>query len=787
MHRIVFTFLVYMLLSGVALSQSKDLKQDAAFCYDNKDYKCAYELYDKLSAQNPKVLEYKFRLGVSSINYPEKKARSIEIFEELSKVDKTAEINFYLGKAYHINYRFDEALNAYNDYVTRMQGVKLKEESKAMLKEANLGIENCTNGKTLINQKVVADIKNIGLPINTNETEGVPVISADESVIIFTYAGRKSTGGLLNDALKPDPEGSYHEDIFISVRKNDSVWSEPTGIAALNTKGNDAAVALSPDGQTLFSFISNNDAGDLFTSSLTGTEWSKPVRLNSNINTPEWEGSCSISSDGRFLYFASERPGGLGGRDLYVSEKINGDWGPAVNLGPSINTEYNEDAPFIHPDGITLFFSSEGHKSIGGYDIMYSIKQDNQWIEPLSMGIPLNTTEDDRFYVINAKGDRGYFSSNRGGAGGKGGQDIYSVEPGILGEKPVLALLKGSVFADDKPIDAKIEVSKKATGEAVGPYYANAKTGKYLMALTPGNGYKIHISVSVPGFEPIDEEIDVQKLQKFVEIRKDFYLYSPAYANKRQQRTVSQMLDSLLGTLTNAEDFKNDAVVGNPLDAARTATVEPVKTSTVAAITPTTVVITPTVATTTPTTAIETPTLATITPTTAVETPTPASATPTLAVTTSTTAVTTPTVATATPTVSMPGLKPCDGGPTPDFSALKGKSLNVPENYSKLLEIAGNTCAEGLVFKVQIAAYKYPENYKYDHLKAFGKPEITNYPDGITRFTQLQFTTLKEAEAGRQQIIGKGQTDAWITAVVNGKRYTLEELIMVDFLGKAVN
>jgi hypothetical protein len=137
----------------------------------------------------------------------------------------------------------------------------------------------------------------------------------------------------------------------------------------------------------------------------------------------------------------------LGGRDLYVSERVNGDWGPrSKSRSHQSILQYNEDAPFIHPDGITLFFSSQGHKSIGGYDIMYSIKKDNSWIEPLSMGIPLNTTEDDRYYVINAKGDVGYFSSNRGGAGGKGQQDIYTVTPGMLGEKPILALLKGSVL-----------------------------------------------------------------------------------------------------------------------------------------------------------------------------------------------------------------------------------------------------------------------------------------------------------------------------------------------------
>lgn len=489
---IICLILSICLFSGTLAAQSKEIKEDAAYYFDNKDYIKAYDLYDKLVAQNPTKMEYKFRLGFCALKYPNKKARAIEIFQELKKTDKSADIDYYLAKAYHINYKFEEGKMLYTQYLLKKGSAKVTEEELEMMNDAKLGIDNCNNGIELIAKKIVADIRNIGAPINTEETEGVPVISADESVLIFTYAGKKSTGGLLNDALKPDlVNGVYHEDIFMSTRKQDSTFDIPVGITTLNENGNDAAVALSPDGNTLFSFVSNNDEGDLFISKLNGTEWSKPERLNKNINTDAWEGSCSISSDGRHLYFASERPGGLGGRDLYVSDMVNGDWGPAVNLGSAINTQYDEDAPFIHPDGITLFFSSEGHKSIGGYDIMYSIKQDNNWIAPLSMGIPLNTTEDDRYYVINAQGDKGYFSSNRGNAGGKGGQDIYTVQPGILGEKPVLALLKGNVYADDKPIEAKIEVTKKINNEAIGPYYANSKTGKYLMALSPGSGYKI--------------------------------------------------------------------------------------------------------------------------------------------------------------------------------------------------------------------------------------------------------------------------------------------------------
>lgn len=710
MMKKLFILFVFNLLTLISFSQEKELKEEAAYSFDNKDYRKSYELYDKLYTQFPKNLDYKFRLGYSSLYYPEKKSRAVEIFETLKTVDKSAEADYYLAKAYHFNYRFDDAIKSYNDYLT-LKGSKVKADDKLLYEDAKIGIINCENGKELIAKKVIADIKNIGAPLNTNEQEYVPVISTDESIIIYTYVGQNTTGGKVNEDLKPDnEEGYFHEDIYIAKKATDTTFTIGQNIStSINTKGHDAAIALSPDGSTLFTYTSTKtDNGDIYSSKLKGEDWSAPERLNSNINTNEWEGSCSITSDGRYLYFASERAGGLGGRDLYVSEKINGDWGPAVNLGPQINTPYNEDAPFIHPDGITLFFSSEGHKSIGGYDIMYSIKQENTWIEPLSMGIPLNTTEDDRYYVINAQGDRGYFSSNRGGSGGKGGQDIYMVEPGILGDKPILALLKGSVYADDKPIEAKIEVTKKSNNEAIGPYYANSKTGKYLMALSPGNGYKIRIVISVPGFEPIEEELDVEKLTKFVEIKKDFYVYSETFANKKEQKTVKSILDSLLGNITNIESFNNDIPV--------------VKTTTVAP---------------------------------------------------------TPTVAVAT--------NPCNGAPIADFSQLKGKTLNDPANYKKLLEIGGTTCAQGLVFKVQIAAYQFPQNYKYDHLKEFGAPEIINYPDGITRFTQLQFATIKEAEVARQKIIGKGQTDAWITGFVNGKRYTLEELILVDFFGKSIN
>jgi hypothetical protein len=712
---LVVVFALCNVVSGSLRAQSKsELEEHAYAAFNDKDYATAYTLFDKLNAKYPKEFDYKFKLGLCCLNYPEKKVRAIEIFQSIKKETTGPEADFYLAHAYHENYRFDEAISLLEPFI-EAKSASNKKEDKELVAEAKVYLSNSRNGKFLTENNVKADIINIGPPVNNEEDQYVPAITTDESVMIYTYRGKNSIGGKLNDQLKPDPiDGRYREDVYMTTRLTDSTWSEPKGIASVNTKGEDAAISVSPDGQTLFTFFSTDkNEGDIYVSNLHGSEFSKPEPMSKNINSEFWEGSCSISADGRYLYFASERPGGIGKRDIYVSEKANGEWGPAVNLGPKINTESDDDAPFIHPDGITLFFSSKGHSSIGGYDIMFSVKRDNDWTDPKSMGLPLNTTEDDRYYVINSNGSKGFFSSNRGGSGGFGKHDIYMVTPGILGEKPVIALLKGVVYGDDKPVEATVEVLKIAQKENIGPFISNKNNGKYLMALSPGFVYRI--KVVAEGFDPVEEDLDIEGLDKFMETQKDFYLYRPGKITPTDSGT------KVVATYTSAP-----------------------------------------------------------TATTAVETPT-AAETPTVAVKTKTTE---PVADVKTPD---PVVEPCSGTSVPDVSSIKGKSLNDIAVYKQLLNVAGNYCAEGLIFKVQIAAYRKPENYKYDHLKQYGKPEVLDYPDGITRFTQMQFNTIRAAEKQRQKAIAKGQKDAWIVAFVNGKRYTLEDLIMVDFLGKSIN
>ncbi len=682
------------------------LNEDAEVFMEDEDWDMAYACYDKLTKLEPTNPFFKFQKGRCGLHLPDKKAETISLFEEVRKESPQDDVVLYfLGRAYHTNYKFEEAIKHFDQYLaTDPKDLELKDEA-AHYKD------NSIFGLNLTKTMVEADIKNLGSPINTSENEYVPVISTDESMLIYTYKGKRSIGGLQNEKFKPDLDGVYYEDVFMSKQQADSTWGEPGGISEyINTNHNDASIALSPDGQELYTFYSDKkNGGDIYICHLIGDTWSKPEALSGNINTEYWEGSCSITADGKNLYFASERPGGYGKKDLYVSQKqADGSWGTAENLGPTINTKYNDDDPFIHPDGITLFFSSEGHKSIGGFDIMYSIKKDGRWIEPTNMGYPLNTTDDDRYYVITAKGDRGYFSSNRNSIGGTGNQDIYTVTPGIIGERPVLAMVLGYVYGNDEPIEAKLEVVKKSTGEIIGPFSSNKKTGKYLVALSPGENYTFKIKAET--FPDYQEDLDIAKLTKFIEIHKDFHLAKDGFIDPHTDtvKKLNDFLGSLLDTITSYTNI-DEAIKNHPIDTTKLIT---------------------------------------------------------------------------TNTVTPNNVDPCEAFKLLDFSALKSKSLNDPKVYELLMAIADKISCSKMQFKVQIGAYRKPENYKWNHLKEFGTPEQPSYPDGITRFTQGNFTDIKSAEAQRRKIIGKGQKDAWIVGFVDGKRYTLEELIMVDFFNK---
>ena len=300
-------------------------------------------------------------------------------------------------------------------------------------------------------------------------------------------------------------------------------WLPPMKIGSnINTPGHEAAISLSYDGLQLFIYKDDDDDGNIYVSNFIDYQWTTPVKLNSNINTKYWETHASLSPDGNTLYFTSNRPGGFGGRDIYKSNKNSkGDWGPAINLGPTINTPYDEESPFIMSDGKTLYFSSEGHESMGGFDIFVStVSADGFWSTPINVGYPINTTENDVFFVPTSDKKHAYYSSANDQ--GFGDQDIYMIT--IVHDKDDFAVLKGIVTDPQtyKPIEAKVEVSDKSRNEVVANTMSNKTTGEYAITLPTDKDYSVKIQAD--NYKPYTTDIKIGKDKKNVEISNDVSL-----------------------------------------------------------------------------------------------------------------------------------------------------------------------------------------------------------------------------------------------------------------------
>ena len=498
MRVLLFSFVALFCLNSFAQNSDFKKKFDQSQIYMSEgNYDKALPLLLELNALDQGNANINFRIGECYLNSLTHKTDAVTYLQDaiLTTSDTYNEENykerkapldayFQLGRAYHFAYKFDEAIEAFEHYKTLLKGKT--EAEKQMLLDIDREIEYCENGKSIMKRpQQKMEIVNLKA-INSHYDEYAPLITADESTIIFTSRREGSVGG------KHTEDGKFYEDVYTSEKINDG-WNEPVSIGTnINTAEHDASIALSADGQTLLTYKDDLGDGNIFLSKLGGDVWGIPSKLGITINSKAWEPSASISADGQTLYFISDRSGGFGGRDIYRVKKLpNGEWSRAENLGSEINTQYDEDAPYIHPDGVTLFFSSQGHKSMGGFDIFVSnINEENNWTEPFNIGVPINTTGDDVFYVPSADGKRAYYSSFK--ADGLGGQDIYLIKYPDAKEIP-LTVIKG-IFKDEDdkvPDDATITVTDVATSEIQGIYKPNSKSGKFLFILEPGKNYSI--------------------------------------------------------------------------------------------------------------------------------------------------------------------------------------------------------------------------------------------------------------------------------------------------------
>jgi len=517
---------------------------DATFSDNNKaSFELALDFYLKANKYNSENAELNYKIGYCYLKSV-LKDRSIDYFLKAYKIknDVYLDIQYMIGRSYQYKYEFAKALEYFTIYKRSLPPAELSIERSKIDKR----IEECTNGIELMKKKERVFIDNLGDVVNSPYPDYGPVITADEQTMYFTSRRPNTTGGERNPI-----DNQFYEDIYVTT-KVDGVWQTPKNLGKpVNTKGNDATIGLSADGNILLTY-SDKNGGDIYISHLKGNEWTTPESISKNVNTKFHEADASISPDGNALYFVSNKTeDNFGMHDIYVSYKdANGNWGKPKNLGSTINTKYDERGVFIHPDGKTLYFSSQGHNSMGGFDIFKSTLQENgTWSKPENIGYPINTPDDDVFLVISADGRHGYYSSEK--EGGYGEKDIYMItflgpeKPLLLGNEdnlilsitnpttevlvePVveiktmrLTIVKGIIkdAFSQQPIEAQIDIVDNEKNVVINTISSNSKTGKYLASLPSGKNYGLAVKCENYLFH--SENFNIPQATNYQEITKD--------------------------------------------------------------------------------------------------------------------------------------------------------------------------------------------------------------------------------------------------------------------------
>lgn len=539
-------FILSQIMSPVYAQSAKELINNADQHYSKKNYTAALSAYLKAYEINPDDASLNFKIGLTYL-YSDTKSKAALYIDKAYRLNPEVrqDIDYHLGVAFQNTNEFKKAITHFDDF---------KRKNKKLASIADEKIAECMMADSLAQNELNVLIENLGDVVNTKFSEYSPIVSADRNTLIFT-SNRSDNEARVR-------AGMNFEDIYISTRSGNT-WSQPKSISEnINTeKYNEAAASLSPDGKMLFLY-SEEGAGDIHVSKLEGDSWSSPTPLNRNINTGMfWETSATLSQDGKKLYFTSNRDGGYGELDIYVSELDGkGEWGKAVNLGPTINTSEDEDSPFIHADGVTLYFSSNGHRRLGNSDIFFSELRGNKWTKPENIGYPINSWEYDGFFSLSKDKTKAFYSTVK--EGGKGETDIYSItflepkykpkpkpKPVVVVSTPpvkknddfvaefiqeqknkkVVTILKGKVIDEltASPLAATISLVDNQTNTVVSKISTDEGNGDFELTIPHGGNYGVttekagylfnSINFSLPAFAEY-QEIDTHIIMVKAEI-----------------------------------------------------------------------------------------------------------------------------------------------------------------------------------------------------------------------------------------------------------------------------
>lgn len=580
--RKLFFSIVCLLAAATAYGQSvKELVAEGDRLHSKKKYKDAIAVFKKALDINPDDALVNFKLGLAYL-YSDTKSKAAGFIDKAYRLNPKIDnrIDYHLGTAFQNRNEFKQAIDHFKAF---------GENNPNLSSIAADRIRECQVADSLIQNELNVTIENLGSVVNSSQDEYSPIISSDGNMLIFT-----SNRG---EPIKGQP---HDEDIYVA-RKNGKAWETPVKIgASINTQYNDAAASLSPDGKTLFLYGEEN-GGDIYASTFNGTEWSKPVPLNKNINTSQyWETCASVSPDGKRLYFASNRPGGYGELDIYVSElDSKGQWGKGVNLGPVVNTPGSDDSPYIHYDGVTLYFSSDGHPKIGNSDIFVTELKGGKWTKPENLGFPVNSWEYDGFFSISPDKKTAYYATVK--EGDHGGIDIYSIkflEPKFkpkpkpvvvevpkvvpkkkeeyhdalidkLKQEKVFTLLKGKVIdeSDAHALEATITLVDNETGKVISKISSDATTGEFELIIPHGGNYGVatekqgylfnSINFNLPKFAEY-QEIDTHVIMAPAEVGSKVVLKNVFFdVGKSDIKTTSVAeLENILDLLKNNQHLK---------------------------------------------------------------------------------------------------------------------------------------------------------------------------------------------------------------------------------------
>jgi len=471
----LFTLSVFAQVSNNKKAQS--FYQQAGQLLEKTDYPAAELVLKNAVAEDPMFQgAYILLANVQRLQkkYADAKANYLKSMLIDSNIQPAVLYN--LAETEFATQEFDKAKKHFADFL-------MQDNSSDRAKSAKKYLLDCDFAVVAINKPVKYSPVNLGKGVNTSNAEYFPALTADGETLVFT----RQIGG--------------NEDFWTSQFQN-NVWSEATPLSTkINTsRFNEGAQTISPDGKYLFFTGCNRPDGlgrcDIYVSHREGKDWGEPYNVGKPVNSEYWESQPAISPDGRTLYFISNRPGGSGGYDIWKSTITDeAKWGAAVNLGPEVNTPFDENTPFLHADGRTLYFSSDGWPGFGHKDIYYSRMDDaGKFKKPTNMGYPINSFEDENGLIVSADGSSGMFSSNF--KDGFGLQDIYRFGIPEVAKPLKITYVKGVVKDKDtkKTMESNVQVIDLNTNRPVFDDYTDPETGNFLAVMPIGSNYLFNVN-----------------------------------------------------------------------------------------------------------------------------------------------------------------------------------------------------------------------------------------------------------------------------------------------------